>query len=87
MPKKKTARSSADAPAEVDFEAAMKELEGLVERMEKGELTLEESLRMYERGVALFRTCQQALKDAEQKVHKLSSVDGQPTLTPLEDED
>lgn len=87
MTKKKTARSSATAPADVDFESAMKELEGLVERMEKGELTLEESLRMYERGVVLFRTCQQALKDAEQKVQKLSQIDGQPALTPLEDED
>ncbi|RLK48716.1 exodeoxyribonuclease VII small subunit [Alkalispirillum mobile] len=54
-----------------DFEAALKELEGLVERMERGELSLEESLRQFERGVELTRACQKALQDAEQKVETL----------------
>lgn len=58
-----------------DFESALHELESIVERMEKGELTLEESLRQFERGVVLTRTCQQSLQDAEQKVQILLKKD------------
>ncbi len=57
------------------FEDALAELENLVERMESGELTLEESLASFERGVSLTRTCQQALKEAEQRVEILDSGD------------
>ncbi len=57
---------------EIDFEKALAELEQLVETMEKGELTLEESLKHFERGVTLTRACQQALADAEQKVRILT---------------
>lgn len=64
----------ADQPQEtLQFEQALKELEALVERMEQGELTLEESLRSFERGIELTRHCQQALRDAEQKVEILTS--------------
>ncbi len=59
-----------------DFESALHELESIVERMEKGELTLEESLQQFERGVLLTRTCQQSLQDAEQKVQILLKKDG-----------
>jgi exodeoxyribonuclease VII small subunit len=51
-----------------DFERALAELEATVERLEHGELSLEDSLRQFERGVALARECQTALKQAEQKV-------------------
>ena len=57
---------------EIDFEKALAELEQLVETMEKGELTLEESLQHFERGITLTRACQQALADAEQKVRILT---------------
>ena len=57
---------------EIDFEKALAELEQLVETMEKGELTLEESLKHFERGVTLTRACQRALADAEQKVRILT---------------
>jgi exodeoxyribonuclease VII small subunit len=60
---------------ELDFEAAMAELEGLVERMESGDLPLEETLKQFERGVTLTRQCQEALKQAEQKVQVLSGND------------
>ena len=65
-----------------DFESALHELENIVERMEKGELTLEESLLQFERGVLLTRTCQQSLQDAEQKVQILLKKDG--TAAPVE---
>ena len=60
----------------IDFEAALAELEGIVERLEHGDLPLEESLRQFERGVELTRTCQAALRQAEQKVQVLSAKPG-----------
>jgi len=60
----------------VDFEASLEELEGLVERMEEGELSLEESLKTYERGIALSRACQKSLDTAEQRIQILSEKDG-----------
>lgn len=54
------------------FEKALEELETLVERIEGGELSLEESLAAFERGVKLTRECQKALDEAEQKVEMLS---------------
>ncbi len=53
------------------LETALDNLESLVERMESGELTLEESLKAFEEGVRLSRDCQQALQQAEQKVRIL----------------
>ncbi|WP_455223369.1 exodeoxyribonuclease VII small subunit [Kaarinaea lacus] len=54
-----------------NFEAAIAELEALVEEMEQGDISLEESLKKFERGIELTRTCQQALQEAEQKVQML----------------
>jgi exodeoxyribonuclease VII small subunit len=70
---KKTARTAEDTP---DFEQALKELEAIVERMEQGDATLEESLKQFERGIALTRACQQALKAAGQKVEILIEENG-----------
>jgi exodeoxyribonuclease VII small subunit len=69
-----------------DFEAALAELEALVEKMEQGDLSLDESLQQFERGVQLTRSCQQALKDAEQKVQVLLEKEGQASLEPFEDD-
>ena len=63
-----------------DFEAALKELEGLVEKMEQGDLSLEASLAAFERGIQLTRTCQEALAQAEQKVEQLVNQGGQGQL-------
>jgi len=74
MPRKKS--------NEIDFETALAELESLVASMEDGELPLEEALKQFERGVTLTRQCQQALKQAEQKVdilmEKAGAVDTEP---------
>jgi exodeoxyribonuclease VII small subunit len=64
----------------LDFEAAMRDLEELVERLEQGDLPLEESLAAFERGVMLTRSCQTALKEAEQKVEILLKKAGQPAV-------
>jgi exodeoxyribonuclease VII small subunit len=63
-----------------DFEAAMDELEKLVARMEEGDLPLEETLKQFERGIALTRKCQKALVEAEQKVEILVEKAGQTQL-------
>ena len=57
-----------------DFEAALAELETIVQRLEQGELSLEESLRQFERGVVLTRSCQKALRQAEQKIRVLAKT-------------
>lgn len=67
-----------------DFETALAELESLVEKMEQGDLSLDESLKQFERGVELTRACQTALKEAEQKVQILLEKDGQAELEPFQ---
>lgn len=57
-----------DEPIPPTFEAALAELESIVERMEGGELPLKESLAAYKRGAELLQFCQAALKDAQQEV-------------------
>jgi exodeoxyribonuclease VII small subunit len=73
------ARNPVDAP-KLDFEGAMRDLEELVDRLEQGDLPLEESLAAFERGVMLTRSCQSALKDAEQKVEILLKKAGEPAI-------
>ena len=69
------------------FEASLDKLEKLVEKMEEGDLTLEESLEIFEEGVKLTRECQQALADAEQKVKLLIEESGEVTSTDFEADD
>ncbi|MGE3064081.1 MAG: exodeoxyribonuclease VII small subunit [Hyphomicrobiaceae bacterium] len=65
---------------ELSFEAALKELEGIVGRLERGDVELEESIAIYERGEALKNRCDSLLKQAEAKVEKLTlGPGGEPT--------
>lgn len=73
------AKDTAQAP---DFESALAELEDLVEQLESGELPLEESLKAFEKGIALTRHCQNALKAAELKVKALTENDELVDLDP-----
>jgi exodeoxyribonuclease VII small subunit len=66
-----------------EFEQALEELERLVERLERGDLPLEEALRIFERGVALTRHCQASLKTAQQKVEILLRKSGQIGAEPF----
>jgi exodeoxyribonuclease VII small subunit len=63
---------SSDVSPVADFEQSLDSLEQLVEQMERGDLSLEESLAAYERGVGLYRKCQTALEQAELRVRLLS---------------
>ena len=71
-----------------DFETAMTELEELVTRIEAGNLSLEESLEEFEKGIALSRICQKALANAEQRVKILTdsgAADNEDDFHPLSD--
>jgi exodeoxyribonuclease VII small subunit len=70
MPQAPSSNAPAAAPI-ADFERSLDELESLVSRLEKGDLTLDDSLATFERGVALYRQCQGALEQAEQRVKLL----------------
>jgi exodeoxyribonuclease VII small subunit len=72
---------------EMSFERALKELETIVSRLERGDVELEESISIYERGEALRDHCDRLLKQAEAKVEKLTfGADGQPKGTEPLDE-
>ncbi|CAB5497691.1 Exodeoxyribonuclease VII small subunit [Bathymodiolus thermophilus thioautotrophic gill symbiont] len=66
-----------------DFNKGLKDLEVIVQTMESGDLNLEDSLKHFERGVALTRQCQTALSEAEQKIAILSADDNYHTQQPL----
>ena len=64
----------------------MIELESLVERMEHGEQSLEDSLKDFERGIALTRSCQKSLQETEQKIQQLIEKNGQDELVDFDEE-
>ena len=70
--------------ASVDFEQSLADLQTLVERLENGELSLEDSLTAFEQGIRLTRDCQGALAQAEQKVQQLLERDGELVEEPLD---
>jgi exodeoxyribonuclease VII small subunit len=63
---------------ELNFETALAKLEQIVRELEAGELSLEESLKLFESGVSLARLCSKKLDEAEGKIQILLSEDGQP---------
>lgn len=71
----------------VNFEESLEELESLVEQMEDGDLSLEESLAAFEKGVRLARECQEALKNAEQRVQVLLQQNGEEQLAEFAGDD
>ena len=77
--------SNADVAA-LPFEAAMKELEGIVARLERGDVPLEELIAIYTRGEALKARCDALLKQAEARIERITlGADGKPTgTTPLD---
>ncbi|MDX1609081.1 MAG: exodeoxyribonuclease VII small subunit [Halofilum sp. (in: g-proteobacteria)] len=85
--KKKTAKAGDGGEAKsgpARFEESLRELEELVEALEKGDLTLEESLARFERGVTLARECRDSLAAAEQRVQVLlSDEQGNESLAPF----
>ncbi len=74
--------------AKMPFEAALAELEAIVDELEKGAVALDESIRLYERGEALKRRCDELLKNAEMRIYKITlSADGAiKGVAPLDDD-
>jgi len=72
--------------SEFNFEEALQELERLVSSMEEGELSLEDSMKAFEKGIKLTRECQTALQKAEQKVQILLNESGETQAFDVEDE-
>jgi len=70
-----------------DFEQSLLELESLVAKLEQGDVPLEEALKTFERGVALTRQCQTALRTAQQKVEVLLARNGDETIEPFAGDD
>jgi exodeoxyribonuclease VII small subunit len=70
---------------ELDLEGALEKLELLVESLEKGDLSLEESLKVFEDGIKLTRQCQETLSAAEQKVQLLIEQNGSLKSEPFDD--
>jgi exodeoxyribonuclease VII small subunit len=70
-----------------DFEQSLTELEALVAKLEQGDVPLEEALQTFERGVALTRQCQTALRTAQQKVEVLLSRNGEEQIAPFVDDE
>ncbi|MBL8299846.1 MAG: exodeoxyribonuclease VII small subunit [Rhodanobacteraceae bacterium] len=70
----------------VDFEKSLDELEQLVARMEHGDLSLDDSLASFERGVALYRNCQSALEQAELRVRLLLDPTDPDSAVPFQPE-
>jgi exodeoxyribonuclease VII small subunit len=74
--------------ATMPFEDALAELEGIVEKLEKGAVALDESIRLYERGEALKKRCDELLKNAEMRIEKitLAADGGFKGIIPLDDD-
>ena len=73
-----------DAPTDVDglsFEAALKELEEIVTKLERGDVPLEESIAIYERGEALKKRCEALLQQAEERIEKIRALEGKAVGT------
>ena len=69
----------------INLEKSLADLEALVAELEGGELSLEDAMKKFEQGIKLTRTCQNILKDAEQKVEILLENNGEDTLTSFDD--
>lgn len=78
------AEAAAEPSSIAQFEQSLDELEQLVAKMEGGELSLDESLRSFERGIALFRNCQNALEQAEVRVKLLLDPDDPDSAQPFD---
>ena len=78
------AKPTAETSPVADFERSLEALEQLVDRMEHGDMSLEESLAAYESGVGLYRRCQAALEQAELRVRLLGDPDRPDRSEPFE---
>ena len=79
-------KTAAEPSHVADFEKSLDELEQLVVRMEQGELSLDDSLQSFERGIALYRNCQGALDQAKLRVSQLLDPAAPGNAQPFDDD-
>lgn len=79
-----SAKPDAHNVSALTFEAALKELEGIVARLEQGQVDLEDSIALYERGQALKAHCESKLKSAESRLEKIVQGAGQVSAEPAD---
>ena len=84
MSEEKKPKAENGSSSSADFENQLAELEKIVTAMEQGEMTLEESLQAYEKGVKLTRECQMALDSAQQRIDILSEKNGLSVEEPFD---
>ena len=86
MPEEKADAAPKPDVSAMPFEAALAEFEGIVDQLEKGAVSLDDSIRLYERGEALKARCDELLKNAEMRIEKITlSADGKPKgVAPLD---
>ena len=84
-PDKKTHHKKTPTPQNLSFEEALKKLETIVEKIEQGTVSLEESIALYEQGVGLKKHCEKWLQSAQERVEKIVAQDGNITRTPLDE--
>jgi len=77
-----TSAAMSDDPSTLSFEDALKRLEAIVQRLESGEASLDDSIKLYSEGDALRAQCEARLKDAQARIEKITlGADGTPTGT------
>jgi exodeoxyribonuclease VII small subunit len=75
--KKKVIKQGADKPVKMDFEKALKELEDIAVKLEEGDLSLDDSITQFEKGMHLAKFCREKLDDAERKIEILQKGEGE----------
>jgi len=85
MAREKTPAAGTPDPATLSFEAAVERLQAIVEQLEGGELSLEQSIAGYEEGVKLSRRLTQTLDEAQKRIERLAAgEDGEPVTEPMD---
>jgi exodeoxyribonuclease VII small subunit len=80
-------KKTEDDISKLNFEDAIKQLRTIVDKIEQGQIPLQDSLEQYEQGMALIQHCRQILQKAEKRIEKISKTDDEPAVPPSEPAD
>ncbi|MDI6451475.1 exodeoxyribonuclease VII small subunit [Anaerobaca lacustris] len=80
-------KKTEDEISKLNFEDAIKQLRTIVDKIEQGQIPLQDSLEQYEQGMALIQHCRQILQKAEKRIEKISKTDEEPSAATPEPAD
>lgn len=80
-------KKTKDDMSKLGFEDSIKQLKTIVDKIEQGQIPLQDSLEQYEQGMALIQHCRQILQKAEKRIEKISKTDEEPSGAPSEPAD